>query len=69
MTLTKLLEDGTNKTPFRARTLGPLENPVGRKAKLIARSRERFATPRVDVEQKLNRWLHSGSAAPQAPWR
>src|ERR1700674_1322188 len=42
----KLLEDGTNKTPFRARMLPPVENQIGRMDNLIARSRERFATPR-----------------------
>ena len=55
----KLLEDGTNKQPFRARTLAPLENRVGRRKKLIARSRERFAASRAAVETKLNRWLDS----------
>ena len=53
----KLLESGTNRTPFRARSLSPLENRVGRREKLIARSRERFATQRQEVEAKLNRWL------------
>ena len=53
----KLLEDGTNRTPFRAQSLAPLENRVGRREKLIARSRERFAMPRVEVEERLNRWL------------
>lgn len=53
----KLLEDGTNKQPFRARTLAPLENRVGKRTKLIARSRERFATLRMVVEKKLGRWM------------
>ena len=55
----KLLEDGTNKQPFRAMTLPPLENRVGRRENLIARSRERFAAPRAVVEEKLNRWLEN----------
>lgn len=55
----KLLEDGTNLEPFRARMLSPLENRIGRKDKLIARSRERFATPRAVVEGKINRWMAS----------
>jgi hypothetical protein len=55
--LISLLEAGTSRTPFRGRTLKPLENRVGRKDKLIARSRERFATPRTEVEDRLNRWL------------
>ena len=55
----KLLEDGTNKEPFRARMLPPLESRIGRRGKLIARSRERFATRRAVIEDKLNRWMAS----------
>ena len=55
----KLLEDGTNREPFRAKMLPPLENRIGRKEKLIARSRERFGTPRGEIERKLNRWMKS----------
>jgi energy-coupling factor transporter ATP-binding protein EcfA2 len=55
----KLLQDGMNLTPFRARMLPPFENRVGRKENLIARSRERFATPRTVVEDKLKRWMAS----------
>ena len=53
----KLLEDGMNKEPFRAKMLPPLENRHGFKEKLIEHSRERFATPRSTVEDKLNRWM------------
>ena len=53
----KLLENGTNKQPFRALTLPPLEAGRGRRDKLIARSRERFATQRHTIESKLNAWL------------
>jgi hypothetical protein len=53
----KLLEDGSNLEPFRAKMLPPLENRVGRKDKLIALSRERFATARVKIEGKLKRWM------------
>ena len=58
----KLLEDGTNKQPFRAMTLPPLENRASRREKLVARSRERFATPRAEVEAKLQRFLKSAKA-------
>jgi hypothetical protein len=54
--IVKLLENGMNRQPFRAKMLPPLENRVGRKDKLIARSRERFATPRAIVDEKINRW-------------
>jgi energy-coupling factor transporter ATP-binding protein EcfA2 len=57
--IVKLLEDGANREPFRARMLPPLENRVGRKDKLIARSRERFAVRRRVIEDKLNRWMDS----------
>jgi hypothetical protein len=55
--MVNLLESGTNRMPFRGRTLEPMENRVGRKEKLIARSREQFATQRTMVENKLNRWI------------
>jgi hypothetical protein len=57
----KLLEDGANSQPFRATTLPPMETGAGRKDKLIARARERFAVPRTQVEKKLNRWLESSN--------
>ena len=53
----KLLEDGTNREPFRAKMLPPLENRLGRKDKLIALSRERFGIPRAVIEAKINRWI------------
>jgi energy-coupling factor transporter ATP-binding protein EcfA2 len=52
----KLLENGTNKEPVRAKMLPPIETNTGRRNKLISRSRERFATPRTAIEDKLNRW-------------
>ncbi len=52
----KLLENGMNREPFRAKMLPPLENRVGRKDKLIARSRERFAMQRAVIESKIRRW-------------
>lgn len=56
----KLLVSGTNREPFRAQMLPPLENRVGRRDKLIALSRERFAMPRAKIEAKLRRWMASG---------
>jgi hypothetical protein len=55
----KLLAEGANQEPFRAKMLPPLENRVGRRNKLIARSRERFAMPRAKIERKLRRWMNS----------
>ena len=56
----KLLENGTNRQPFRAMTLPPLEGRTGRRAKLISRSRERFAAPRSEVGERLSRWMGRG---------
>lgn len=56
----KLLENGTSRMPFLATMLPPFQNQLGRKQKLVARSRERFATPRAIVEEKLNRWIIPG---------
>jgi len=54
----KLLEHGTNMEPFRAKTLAPLGNRIGRRDKLITLTRERFSSPRTTVEDKLDRWLN-----------
>ncbi|MEJ0091333.1 MAG: type IV secretion system DNA-binding domain-containing protein [Limisphaerales bacterium] len=53
----KLLENGTNREPFRAKMLPPSENRVGRREKLIKQSRERFAIPRNKIAEKLKRWM------------
>ncbi len=58
-----LSENGESRFPFEARTLSPLETRVGRKHKLIARSRERFATSRSVVEQRFLRWVDDPSFA------
>ena len=55
----KLLEDGANREPFRAKMLPPIENRFGRKEKLIMRSRERFSMKRSVIEAKLKRWMSS----------
>ncbi len=57
--IVRLLQNGENLPPFHAKTLAPLEKHTGRREKLIALSRERFATPRAVVEDKLNRWLEA----------
>jgi len=59
----KLLEQGANHEPFRAKMLPPLQNRAGRKEKLIARSRERFAMRRSVIEDKLNRWMNENRRA------
>ena len=58
----KLLENGTNREPFRASMLPPMQNRIGRKKKLIAHSRMRFGMSRIVIEDKLNRWMHRGTS-------
>ena len=53
----KLLVEGANQEPFRAKMLPPLENHTGRRDEIIARSRKRFAMPRVSVEGKMRQWM------------
>jgi len=55
--IARLAEGGVTREAFQARTLPPIENRVGRREKLIARSREKYAAARVDVEAKIERWL------------
>src|ERR1043165_5408387 len=64
--IVKLLQDGSNREPFRAKTLPPLENRIGRKKKLIAQSRQRFAMKRSIIEEKLNRWMALMTASSEA---
>lgn len=55
----RLSENGDSRFPFKGKTIPPVEGRGGSAEKLIARSRERFATARNVVEQKLHRWLGS----------
>jgi hypothetical protein len=55
----KGLEDGRQRVPFVARTLPPVGNHYGCRENLIRRSRERFATPRAMVQDKIARWFSS----------
>jgi energy-coupling factor transporter ATP-binding protein EcfA2 len=57
----KLLYNGSNPTPFRARMLPPIQSTVGRKDNLIAHCRQRFALPRYVIDQKLSRWMNRDS--------
>jgi hypothetical protein len=64
----KILENGTNKEPFRGTTLQPVDNSRGSAMAHIRNSRLKFATPRLQVEQKLNRLTISSSGTiPQTP--
>jgi hypothetical protein len=54
--LMKLAVDGQSSFR-RAKALPPLSNHCGRRENVIRRSRERYATPRVIVEERIARWL------------
>jgi hypothetical protein len=55
--LVKLLDQGRHTEPFRGTTLPPLGRFHGRRTNLIARSRQRYATPRDVIESKIRRWM------------
>jgi len=56
------MEDGVTRQPIRAKTLPPIETHLGRREKLVARSREKYAARRHVIENKLNRWLSTEPA-------
>jgi len=65
---TKILENGTNQEPFKGTTLNPLDNSEGRAVAHIHNSRQKFATARMHVEQRLNRLpISSSGTIPQTP--
>lgn len=54
----KLMVDGVVTRPFSAITLPPLETPRdSSKEKIIKVVREKYATPRKNIEEKLGRWV------------
>jgi len=55
--LVKLLDWGADREPFRATTLPPSGKMYGSRQNIIERSRQRYATPRGVVEDKIRRWL------------
>jgi hypothetical protein len=54
----KLLADGQDSEPFFGKTLPPMGNRHGRRETIIRRSREKYATPRSVVEDRIRRWLN-----------
>lgn len=59
---TKLMIDGVTSQPFSATGLPPFSGNTGNTQKVIVVSRERFSSPRADVEDKIRRW--SGMVTP-----
>ncbi len=53
----KLMIDGVAGRPFSAETLAPFPRPkVSNKEKIIKVSREKYGTPRKEVEEKITKW-------------
>jgi hypothetical protein len=55
--LVKLLSRGQHGNSFRGRTLSPMIDTSGRREQVIRRSRERYASRRHIVEDKIDRWM------------
>ena len=53
----KLMINGMSSTPFSAITLPPIAEPTGNADKIINVSRERYSGIKLDVEQKINKWM------------
>jgi len=60
----KLMVDGAATAPFSANTLAPIAKRTDNEEKIIAVSRERYSSPRSDIEQKVLKW--SGMEAGEA---
>ncbi|MFA5062079.1 MAG: type IV secretion system DNA-binding domain-containing protein [Patescibacteria group bacterium] len=52
----KLMIDGVASQPFSALTLSPIATATGSAEKVIRVSRERYATSRENIEDKIMRW-------------
>ncbi|MEK7620533.1 MAG: type IV secretion system DNA-binding domain-containing protein [Patescibacteria group bacterium] len=52
----KLLIEGVTSQPFSAITLPPISQKTGSEQKVIKVSRERYAKPRAEIEQKVLQW-------------
>lgn len=63
--IARLSEAGQTRVPFQGTTLPPIDFQIGRRGRLIARSREKYAAPRADVEAKIERWLAEREADPR----
>jgi hypothetical protein len=59
----KLLNDGQWSEPFAGTTLPPLNAVYGRGEAIIRRSRDKYATARHVVEDKIRRWMCGACSA------
>ena len=55
--IARVLENGNHGEPFTGRTLSPIEPGYSHRENLLRRSREKYGTPRVIVEDKIHRWM------------
>jgi hypothetical protein len=53
----RLLQLGQDRQPFLGRTLPPFGERYGRRETIIRRSREKYATSRKTIEERIDRWL------------
>jgi hypothetical protein len=53
----KLLSGGEQRQPFLGRTLPPNSYAYHCRESIIKRSREKYARPRTEVEDKIRRWM------------
>jgi hypothetical protein len=53
----KLLTDGSYGAPFLGATLSPQGERHGHREDIIRRSREKYSTPKADVERRVTAWL------------
>jgi hypothetical protein len=65
----KLLLYGDEQEPFTGTTFPPQWRRYGRVDTIIARSRERYTTPRAVVEEKIGRWMQPKAVAERPPRR
>ncbi|MHB1330548.1 MAG: type IV secretory system conjugative DNA transfer family protein [Minisyncoccota bacterium] len=68
----KLMIDGIGSQPFSARTMAPIEKPAtSSMEEIIRQSRRVYASPKSEVEKKIQAWHEEGRSAPvpKAPKR
>lgn len=54
----KLCIDGMTSVPFSAKSLAPRYEKYGMREEILKLSREKYGTPRVEIEEKIKRWAH-----------
>jgi len=55
--IARLAEEGKTREPFHAMTIPPIRFFPGKRAALAVRSREKYASHRAVVENKIGRWM------------